>query len=73
MDDRVNFADVAQELVAQAFALARAAFAANDYAKARILAASALALMPGNKDLLLLQAKTLLALGDGAGAGAALQ
>jgi tetratricopeptide (TPR) repeat protein len=52
---------------------ARAAFAANDYAKARILAASALAGMPGNKDLLLLQAKTLLALGDGAGAGAALQ
>ena len=52
---------------------ARAAFAANDYAKARILAASALEAMPGNKELLLLQAKTLLALGDGAGAGAALQ
>ncbi|GAA4769520.1 tetratricopeptide repeat protein [Novosphingobium ginsenosidimutans] len=52
---------------------ARAAFAANDYAKARILAASALEAMPGNKDLLLLQAQTLLALGDGAGAGAALQ
>lgn len=34
----------------------RAAFAANAYAKARILAASALEAMPGNKDLLLLQA-----------------
>ena len=52
---------------------ARAAFAVNDYAKARILAAAALEGMPGNKELLLLQAKTLLALGDGAGAGAALQ
>ncbi|MFN9377843.1 MAG: tetratricopeptide repeat protein [Novosphingobium sp.] len=52
---------------------ARAAFAANAYTKARILAASALEAMPGNKELLLLQAKTLLALGNGAGASAALQ
>lgn len=57
----------------QKMAEARAAFAANNYAKARILAASALEANPGNKDLLLLQAQTLLALGDGAGAGAALQ
>ena len=54
-------------------AAAREAFAANDYAKARILAASALEGMPGNKELLLLQARTLLALGDGSGAGAVLQ
>lgn len=52
---------------------AREAFAANDYTKARILAASALEAMPGNKELLLLQARSLLALGDGAGAGATLQ
>lgn len=54
-------------------AAARQAFAANDFAQARVLAAAALEAMPGNRQLLLLQARTLLALGDGAGAGAALQ
>ncbi|MCZ8172164.1 MAG: tetratricopeptide repeat protein [Brevundimonas sp.] len=52
---------------------ARAAFAANDFAKARVLLASALQAKPGDKDLLLLQAQTQLALGDGAGAGTSLQ
>jgi tetratricopeptide (TPR) repeat protein len=52
---------------------ARAAFAANDFGKARILATSALEAMPGNKELLLIQARSLLALGDGGGAEAVLK
>lgn len=57
----------------QQAAEARAAFAANDYAKARVLLASALQASPGDKALLLLQVQTLLALGDGGGAGTALE
>ena len=58
---------------AEQYAEAKAAFAANDYARARILIAASLESEPGNPDKLLLQARTLLALGDGDGAGTALQ
>lgn len=57
---------------AQSFAKAKAEFAAHDYAAARIHIAAALSGQPGDKAMLLLQARTLLALGDGDGAGAAL-
>lgn len=58
---------------AEQYAEAQRAFAANDYAKARVLIAAALEAEPTNAERLLLQARTLLALGDGDGAGAALQ
>lgn len=54
------------------FASAQAAFAAHDYVAARLHVASALQADPANRAMLLLQARTLLALGDGDGAGAAL-
>lgn len=57
----------------QSFAKARHEFSAHDYAAARIHLAAALQERPGNRDMLLLQARTLLALGDGDGAGTALQ
>jgi tetratricopeptide (TPR) repeat protein len=57
---------------AESFAKAKAEFAAHDYATARILVAAALETDPGNREFLLLQAKTLIALGDGDGAGTAL-
>lgn len=53
-------------------AKARAAYSANDYGTARIHLAAGLTQTPGDRDMLLLQARTLLALGDGEGAGAAL-
>lgn len=58
---------------AQDFAKARTAHAAHQYRSARVLLASSLAARPGDKAALLLQARTLLALGDGEGAGAALE
>jgi tetratricopeptide (TPR) repeat protein len=57
---------------AEGFAKAKSAFAAHDYAAARVHLAAALSAEPGDKAMLLLQAKTLLALGDGEGAGSAL-
>ena len=57
----------------QSFAKATAAFAAHDYAAARVLVAAALSEKADDKAMLLLQAKTLLALGDGEGAGTALE
>lgn len=54
------------------FAEAQKAFAAHDYPAARVHLAAALAGKPGDKGVLLLQAKTLLALGDGEGAKSAL-
>ena len=51
---------------------ARSAFAAHDFAAARIDLAEALKQRPGDRDLLLLQARTLIELGDGDGAGAAI-
>lgn len=51
---------------------ARAEFAANDYAAARIHLATWLGAHPDDRDALLLQARTLLALGDGDGAEASL-
>ena len=57
---------------AENFAKAQAAFARHDYAAARVLVASALAAQPADKAMLLLQARTLIALGDGEGAGTAL-
>lgn len=54
-------------------AKARAEFAAHDYAAARVHLASVLAAKPGDPEVLLLQARTLLALGDGDGAGSALE
>lgn len=51
---------------------ARQAFAAHDFAAARIDLIEALKQQPGNRDLLLLQARTLIELGDGEGARAAL-
>jgi len=53
-------------------AKARAAYAAHDFASARIHLANALTAEPDNRDLLMLQAHTLLGLGDGDGAGTAL-
>lgn len=55
------------------FAKAKAEFAAHDYAAARIHIAAALAGQPGNRDMLLLQARTLIAIGDGDGGGAAIE
>ena len=57
----------------QSFAKAQHEFSAHDYAAARIHVAAALQERPGNRDMLLLQARTLLALGDGDGAGTTLQ
>jgi tetratricopeptide (TPR) repeat protein len=51
---------------------ARAAFAAEDYVRARSVVLAALASAPGNHDMLLLLARADLALGDGEGAGSAL-
>ncbi|MFM5950471.1 MAG: tetratricopeptide repeat protein [Novosphingobium sp.] len=51
---------------------AKSEFAAHDYAAARIHLAAFLAANPGNREAQLLQARTLLALGDGDGAQAAL-
>ena len=56
----------------ESFAKAAREFAAHDYSAARVHLAAGLELQPGNRSMLLLQAKTLLALGDGDGAGAAL-
>ena len=58
---------------AESFAKAQTAFARHDYPVARITIASALAKQPGDRAMLLLQARTLIALGDGEGAGAALE
>ena len=58
---------------AESFAKAQKNFAAHDYAAARIHLANALNEEPGNRAMLLLKAQTLIALGDGEGAGAALQ
>ena len=56
----------------QSFAKAQREFAAHDYAAARVHLAAALQSKPGDRAILLLQAKTQLALGDGDGAGTAL-
>ena len=56
----------------QSFAKAQSEFAAHNYAAARIHLTGALQAKPGNRAMQLLLAKTLLALGDGDGAGAAL-
>lgn len=56
----------------EAFAKAQKEFAAHEYNAARINLAAALKGKPGDQAMLLLQARTLLALGDGEGAGAAL-
>lgn len=53
-------------------AKAEAAFAAHQYNAARLHIAELLSSQPGDRDLLLLQARTLIALGDGNGAGSAL-
>ncbi|HEX4846762.1 MAG TPA: tetratricopeptide repeat protein [Novosphingobium sp.] len=55
-----------------AFAKAKAGFAARDYVAARVHLAAYLSAHPDNKEALLMQARTLLALGDGDGAQAAL-
>lgn len=55
------------------FAKAKAEFAAHDYAAARVHIAAALAGQPGNREMLLLQARTLIAMGDGDGGGAAIE
>lgn len=57
---------------AENLADASAAFERNDFTEARILAAAALSAEPTNKAALMLQAKSLIALGDGQGAGSAL-
>lgn len=57
----------------EAFAKAQKEFAEHDYNAARINLANALKGKPGDPAMLLLQARTLLALGDGEGAGAALE
>ncbi|MDD3799578.1 MAG: tetratricopeptide repeat protein [Novosphingobium sp.] len=54
-------------------AKAQAEFAAHDYQAARLDLVEALRQAPGNREMQLLQAKTLLALGDGDGAGALLE
>ena len=56
----------------QSFAKAQSEFSAHNYPAARIHLAAALQGNPGNRTMLLLQARTLLALGDGDGAGTAL-
>lgn len=48
---------------------ARAAFAAHDYAKARLHALAALQDGPADRELQMIQARSALALGDGEGAG----
>lgn len=53
-------------------ALAKTEYAARDYAQARVHLAAAHLAQPDNREILLLQAKTAIALGDGDGAGAAL-
>lgn len=58
---------------AELFAKANQAYAAHDYTAARLHIASALKEDGGNREMLLLQARTLLALGDGEGARAALE
>ncbi|WP_309751356.1 tetratricopeptide repeat protein [Novosphingobium sp.] len=58
---------------AESFAKAQKEYAANNYAAARIHLANALNEEPGNRAMLLLKAQTLIALGDGEGAAAALQ
>lgn len=57
----------------QSFAKAQQEFAAHDYAAARVHLLSALEASPNDKAMLLLQARTLLALGDGDGAQATLE
>lgn len=57
----------------QAFAKAQKEFAEHDYNAARISLANALTAKPGDKAMLQLQARTLLALGDGEGAGTAIE
>ncbi|OCC25283.1 hypothetical protein MB02_01000 [Croceicoccus estronivorus] len=54
-------------------AKAQSDFAAHDYRSARLNLIAALKQDPGNRDMQLLQARTLLALGDGDGAGALLE
>ncbi len=54
-------------------AKARSAYAAHDYGVARLHLANAVAADPGNRGLKLLQIRNSLALGDGYGAGAALE
>lgn len=55
------------------FAKAKSEFAAHDYGAARIHIAAALRAQPDNREMLLLQARTLIAMGDGDGAGAAIE
>jgi tetratricopeptide (TPR) repeat protein len=57
---------------ADSLAKAETAFAANDYSSAKIYLAAALGQEPNDPKMLLLQAKTLLALGDGEAAAGAL-
>lgn len=54
------------------FAQAKNAYAQHSYRTARVLLASVLAEKPTDKTVLLLQARTLIALGDGDGAGSAI-
>lgn len=56
----------------EAFAKAQKDYAAHNYDAARINLAVALKGKPGDRTMLLLQSRTLLALGDGEGAGAVL-
>ena len=56
----------------QSFAKAQSEFAAHDYTAARIHLSGALQAQPGDRAMLLLLVKTLLALGDGDGAATAL-
>lgn len=57
---------------AQQLSQAKAAYAAHDYGAARVHLANWLSAHPGDRDALLLQARTLVALGDGDGAQTAL-
>lgn len=57
----------------ESFAKAQAEFAAHDYGAARIHIAAALGAQPDNREMLMLQARTLIAMGDGDGAGAAIE
>jgi tetratricopeptide (TPR) repeat protein len=57
----------------EAFAKAQKEFAEHNYNAARINLTNALKAKPGDPAMLLLQARTLLALGDGEGASAALE
>lgn len=57
----------------ESLANARKALAAHDYPAARVHLAAALAGKPGDKAILLLQARTMIALGDGEGARTALE